>query len=143
MTGDDYDLIIHCTFGVDGALPDFQVERGRGRGSWVGKGYEDFCPPQLPKAKKDATTERGAEGAMTGDDLMLHCTIGHLHRVDGALPDFEDGEKAMNLLAPPGVPRYIFCIFIILCIFCIFIVVRCADTFCARRSQSMDFGTIS
>jgi len=79
---------------------------------------------------------------MTGDDydLMLHCTIGHLHRVDGALPDFEDGEKAMNLLAPPGVPRYIFCIF---CIFCIFIYFRRADTFYARRSRSMDFGTTS
>ena len=68
------------------------------------------------------TPERGAEGPMTGDDydLMLHCTIGHMHRVDGALPDFEDGAKAMDLLAPPGVPRYIFCIFCIFCILCIF-----------------------
>ncbi len=36
---------------------------------------------------------------MTGDDydLILHCTSGHLRRVDGALPDFDDGEKALNL----------------------------------------------
>ena len=54
---------------------------------------------------------------MTGEDydLMLHCTIGHLRRVDGALPPFADGEKALNLLAPKGEPRCI------LCIFCIFL----------------------
>ncbi len=41
---------------------------------------------------------------MTGDDydFLLHCTIRHLHRVDGVEPDFEDGEKALNLLGPPG-----------------------------------------
>ena len=79
---------------------------------------------------------------MTGDDydLLLHCTIGHLRRVDGALPDFADGEKALDLLAPPGQPRYIFCIF---CIFCILMFSCCADTIFARRRQSMDFGTIS
>ena len=90
--------------------------------------------------------ERGTEGAMTGDDydLLLHCTIGHLRRVDGALPDFNDGEKALNLLAPHGEPRYIFCIFCIFGIFCILVIcLRCADTFCARRSLSMDFGTFS
>ena len=40
---------------------------------------------------------------MTGDDndRMLHCTIGHMRRVDGALPDFDDGEKTMNLLGKP------------------------------------------
>jgi hypothetical protein len=85
---------------------------------------------------------------MTGDDydLMLHCTIGHLRRVDGALPNFDDDEKALNLLAPHGEPRYIFCIF---CIFCIFIngfFVVCR--YVLRRSQpvscqSMYFGTIS
>ena len=111
--------------------------------SWVGKGYKYFCPQQLPKAKEKVTSKREAEGAMTGDDydLMLHCTNGHLRRVDGALPDFDDGEKALNLLAPPGAPRYIFCIFCIFCIF--FICLCCADTLCARRSLSMDFGTIS
>ena len=108
--------------------------------SWPGKGYKYFCPPPLAKAKADAIHDKGAEGPMTGDDydLMLHCTIGHLHRVDGALPDFDDGEKALNLLAPPGEPRYIFCIF---CIFCIFV---CrAGMFCARHSRSMAFGTSS
>jgi hypothetical protein len=106
--------------------------------SWVGKGYKYFCPLPLLKAKAEAS-----EGAMTGDDydLMMHCTIGHLRRLDGALPDFDYGEKALNLLAPRGQPRCIFCIF---CIFCIlFISSWCADTFCARRSQSMDFGTIT
>jgi hypothetical protein len=69
---------------------------------------------------------------MTGDDydLMLNCTIGLLHSVNGALPDFEDGEKALSLLAPPGQPRYIFCIFFLLCIFCMFLFsFRPADTF--------------
>ena len=111
--------------------------------SWVGKGYKYFCPPQLPKAKAEATSERGAEGAGTGGDynLMLHCTIGHLRRINGALPDFDDGEKAPNLLTLPGELRYIFCIFCMFCIFCILMIsLWCADTFCA---QSMEFGTIS
>ncbi len=38
-----------------------------------------------------------------------------------ALPDFDDGEKAFDLLAPPGEPRRNFCKFILLCIFCIFL----------------------
>jgi hypothetical protein len=78
---------------------------------------------------------------MTVDDydLMLHCTIGHLRRVEGALPDFDDGKNALNLLAPPGEPRYIFCIFCVFCIFCILMIsLLCADTFCAGRSQSTD-----
>ncbi len=81
--------------------------------SWVGKGYKYFCPSPLPKAKAEAS-ERGAEGAMTGDDygLMMHCTIGHLRRLDGALPDFDDGEKALNLLAPRRQHRCIFCSFL-------------------------------
>jgi hypothetical protein len=37
-----------------------------------------------------------------------------------ALHDFDDGEKALDLLAPPGDSRYSFCKFIVLCIFCIF-----------------------
>ena len=31
-----------------------------------------------------------------------------------ALPDFDDGEKALDLLAPPGEPRCKFCKFILL-----------------------------
>ncbi len=71
---------------------------------------------------------------MTGDDydLILHCTIGHLRRVDRALPYFDYVEKALNLLSPSGEPRYIFCIF---CIFCILMIsLWCADTFCTGRS---------
>jgi hypothetical protein len=52
--------------------------------SWVGKGYK-YCPPPLPKSRQDKdSSEKGAEGAMTGNDydLMLHCTIGHLLGVD-------------------------------------------------------------
>ena len=73
-----------------------------------------MCPPPQPKAKTAALL-KATEGAMTGEDydLMLHCTIGHLRRVDGALPPFSDGEKALELLAPTGVPRYIFCLFCI------------------------------
>ena len=80
---------------------------------------------------------------MTGDDydLMLHCTIGHMRRVDGAEPDFDDGVKTLTLLAPLTQPRCIFCIFVILCIF--FILIRPADMFCTSRSRFMDFGTIS
>ena len=79
---------------------------------------------------------------MTGEDydLMLHCTIGPLRRVDGALPAFADGEKALDLLAPKGQPRYILCIFCIYCILMLSYVLR-ADTVCALRSRSMGFGT--
>ena len=83
---------------------------------------------------------------MTGDDydLMMHCTIGHLRRLDGALPNFDDGEKALNLLAPPGEPKYIFCIFYVFCVFCVLMIALWyADTSCAGCSQFMDFGTIS
>jgi hypothetical protein len=81
--------------------------------SWPGKNFKYFCPPPLPKAKTDDSSDRGTEGAMTGADydLMLHCTIGHMRRIDGLEPAFDDGEKTMNLLAPRGTPRYIFCIF--------------------------------
>ena len=105
-----------------------------------------MCPPPQPKAKTAALL-KATEGAMTGEDydLMLHCTIGHLRRVDGALPPFADGEKALNLLAPKGEPRYILCIFCIYCIICILMLsyVLRADTVCALRSQSMGFGTFS
>ena len=102
-----------------------------------------MCPPPQPKSKTLASL-KATEGAMTGEDydLMLHCTIGHLRRVDGALPPFADGEKAVDLLATKGQPRYILCIF---CIYCILMLlyVLCADTVCALRSRSMGFGTIS
>ncbi len=59
---------------------------------------------------------------MTGVDHchMPHCTIGHMRCVDGALPDFEDGVKALNVLAPRGEHRLTFCIFYIFYIFYIF-----------------------
>ena len=101
-----------------------------------------MCPPPQPKSKTLASL-KATEGAMTGEDydLMLHCTIGHLRRVDGALPPFADGERALNLLAPTGEPRYILCIF---CIYCILMRFELrADTVCALRSRSMGFGTIS
>ena len=53
---------------------------------------------------------------MTGVDydLMLHCTIGHMRRVDGIYMDFDDGEKTMTLIGKgPGLPRCIFYIFYI------------------------------
>ncbi len=58
-------------------------------------------------------------GAMTGNyySLILHCTVGHLRRVNGALPDFADVEKAANFFAPTPTPMYIFCIFYIFYIF--------------------------
>jgi hypothetical protein len=78
-----------------------------------------FCPPPLPKAKA-GKGKKGSKGAMTGDgyDLMLHCTIAHLRRVDGAQPAFDGREKAVNLFAPPEEARCIFCIF---CIFRFFV----------------------
>ena len=56
-----------------------------------------MCPPPQPKSKT-AASRKATEGAMTGEDydLMLHCTIGHLCRVDGALPPFSDGEKDLE-----------------------------------------------
>ena len=76
---------------------------------------------------------------MTGDDydLMLHCTIGHMHRVDGAEPDFDDGVKTLTLLAPLTQPRCIFCIFVILCIFCIFL------TYYGLQTKGLSFISIA
>ena len=84
---------------------------------------------------------------MTGDDydLMLHCTIGHMRRVDGIYMDFDDGEKTMTLIGKgPGLPRCIFCICYIFLIFYIFdIFLFClADTHFALHSLSTAFGTI-
>ena len=83
-------------------------------------------------------------GALTGDDydIMLHCTIGHMRRVDGALPDFNDGTKALDLFAPAGEHRFTTCIFCILCIFCIFMLFS-SGIVCARHNQYMGSGTIS
>jgi hypothetical protein len=93
--------------------------------SWSEKKYQYFCPPPVPKTKKRSGVEAhddSSPGAMTGNDysLILHCTVGHLRRVDGALPDFADGEKAVNFFAPTPTPMYIFCIFYVLYIFDIF-----------------------
>jgi hypothetical protein len=89
--------------------------------SWPDKKYQYFCPPPVPKNSKNRKSEddAAAPGAMTGEDysLILHCTVGHMRRVDGALPDFEDGEKAVNFFAPPPTPMYIFYIFYIFDIF--------------------------
>jgi len=115
--------------------------------SWPGKGYKYFCPPPQPKAKTDDQREKGTEGAMTGVDydLMLHCTIGHMRRVDGIYMDFDDGEKTMTLIGKgPGLPRCIFCICYIFLIFYIFdiFLVCLADTHFALHSLSTAFGTI-
>jgi hypothetical protein len=89
--------------------------------SWPEKKYEFFCPPPIPK--KNVDREEDSAGAMTGTDydLMLHCTIGHMHRVNGAKPPFEDGEKTLGAKPPfedgektltgNRQHRYVFCIF--------------------------------
>jgi hypothetical protein len=78
---------------------------------WPEQRYEFFCPPPIPK--KNADREEDPAGAMTGADydLMLHCTIGHMHSVDGAEPSFEDGAKTFNFFAGNRQHRYVFCIF--------------------------------
>jgi hypothetical protein len=90
--------------------------------SWQDKKYRYFCPPPVPKNKK-SEDGAAAPGAMTGEDysLVLHCTVRHMRRVDEALPDFEDGEKAVNFFAPPPAPMYIFYILYIFFIFFIFL----------------------
>ncbi len=76
--------------------------------SWPNKSYECLCPPPVPKAKNVNPVE--IEGSITEDeyDLMHHCTIDHPCPVDGALPDFDDGVKALNLLAGRGEHRLLF-----------------------------------
>jgi hypothetical protein len=80
--------------------------------------WQELQIPPLPKAKA-GKAEEGTEGALTSDDydLMLHGTIALWRRVDGAQPDFDDGEDAVNWFAPPGEMRCIFCIFFIFCRF--------------------------
>ena len=65
-----------------------------------------------------------------------------MRRVDGALPDFEDGEKAVNFFAPPPTPMYIFYIFYIFFIFFIFLFFLQGIPF-VRHSLFLDFGIIS
>jgi hypothetical protein len=58
-------------------------------------------PQPLPKAKKNSDIKEGEKGALAGDgyDLMLfHSTIGHMDCVDGALPGFPDGIKALDFI---------------------------------------------
>jgi hypothetical protein len=49
----------------------------------LGRATSTSVLSRFPRQDKDSS-EKGAEGAMTGDDydLMLHCTIGHLRRVN-------------------------------------------------------------
>jgi hypothetical protein len=63
--------------------------------------------------------------------LILHCIVGHMHRVDGALPDLDYGEKAVNFLAPPPTPMYIFYIFYILFILFIFLFLKAYQSYVA------------
>jgi hypothetical protein len=88
---------------------------------WPEKKYQYFCPPPVSKTKKDEN-DASSPGAMTGYDysLILHCTVGHLRHIDGALPDLADGEKAVNFFALPPTPMYIFYIFYIFYILYIF-----------------------
>jgi hypothetical protein len=64
-----------------------------------------------------------------------------MRRVDGALPDFEDGEKTVNFFAPPPTPMYIFYIFYLFFIFDIFFSLQGIPF--VRHSRSLDFGIIS
>ncbi len=101
------------------------------------KKYQYFCPPPVPKNKK-SVDDASAPGAMPGEDysLILHCTVGHMRRVDGALLDIDDGKKAVNFFAPPPTPTH-------------FTYSSYSTYFSlqgipiVRHSQSLDFGIIS
>jgi hypothetical protein len=73
---------------------------------WGGK-YRHICPPSVAKAKSER--DPTAVGPFQGVDydLYLHYAIGHMRRVDGALPDFADGAKALDFLRGKGEHRYI------------------------------------
>ena len=60
----------------------------------------------LPAAPPESQDD-GEAGALTGEDydLMLHFAIGHMRRLDGALPDFDDGEKLLDFFAGIGKHR--------------------------------------
>lgn len=90
----------------------------------------------MPKARADIA-ERVNDGALTGEDydLMLHCTIGHMRRVDGAQPNFDDGVKALDFFAPKGEHKYIFFIFCIFCILFIFNLFFVIGRHVLRKSQ--------
>ncbi len=61
---------------------------------------------EYAKAKNDR--DPSAAGPFQGMDydLILHCTIGHLHSVNRALPDFADGTKALDFSSGKGTHRY-------------------------------------
>ncbi len=84
--------------------------------------HETPATPMQPKFTGRAKATRDApdeEGALIGHDYDLMCTSqlgicrGDMRRVDGALPDFADVEKAVNFFAGQGEHRSIFVIFVI------------------------------
>ncbi len=79
--------------------------------SWGGR-FQYGCPPSLAKAKSDR--DASAAGSFTGVeyDMLLHFSIAHLCSVDGALPDFPYGAKALDFFRGKGLHRYIFCIYV-------------------------------
>ena len=105
-------------------------------------------PCLLPRRPQEREPLRGPHARMTG---MTTTRLFSRHPVPG-----RKGAKQGRRFYVPKQRLYIlciFCIFVIFCIsdifcifcvFCIFcILVIFADTFCARRSLFMDFGTIS
>ncbi len=62
-----------------------------------GWNYRHICLQSVAKAKSERDST--AAGPLQGVDydLYLHYAIGHMCRVDGALPDFADGTKAFDV----------------------------------------------
>ena len=76
---------------------------------WPLQKYKYFCPSASIKftAKQSAENEVDHSeenlGALGHDyDIMLHFTLAHMRRVDGALQARPDGTKLLNLLTPAG-----------------------------------------
>ncbi len=116
--------------------------------SWQDKNCEYICLPPFPKGPGQRVWRFFICGVMTGADYcrMLHCTIGHMpvRSVDGALPDFDDGTKALDFFAGIGQHKYIFDIFDTFYLF--FILYRSCDSclLCMRKTLPIYwFETIS
>jgi hypothetical protein len=58
------------------------------RNSDGGGEYWHICLPSVAKAKSERDPNAVGQFQCVDYDLYLHYAIGHLHRADGALPDF-------------------------------------------------------
>jgi hypothetical protein len=100
--------------------------------------------PTLAKGKYQRPSLRGVRAILGNtNDLMLHCTLGHMRRMHGAQPDLEDGAKALNFFCTQRRAQ-VYILHILHILHTVHILVRgslWSVIFCVSHGQFIDFGT--